>query len=284
MEQQSIMMSAELGLPNPPPSDRVSDFPDDEVCDLPDDESPAAMFSILKKGIQGASSAGLRSVETVDKSAPLTFDFMKDAMNKEIAAPRPMLKKTDSSLNDRSDPVIDRTASFTLRRQMPTQLLSSISDVTRMAVVDNSTRALSEMDKINNSAEKRTERVGKPKPETVSELGVLPPPTDALPPPPPSKKPSFIGGLLKKVSSIGAKPSKQRASQSSDKVEGEDEPTPLPEAMEVWVADPDDVWIMGRVESQVDRAQLLVRTSDRGMVKVDMSEGGEILTVRQSHC
>jgi hypothetical protein len=48
-------------------------------------------------------------------------------------------------------------------------------------------------------------------------------------------------------------------------------PSPcLPNDGEVWVRDEEEVWIAGRVENQLSRSKLAVRTS-KGLVEVDLS-------------
>ena len=80
--------------------------------------------------------------------------------------------------------------------------------------------------------------------------------------------------LLREV----ATPERRRRSSES----GDQRGSPAPEQLEVWVRDAEAVWVAGKVERQVDQALLLVHTADGAAVKVDMSQGGELLSCNPS--
>jgi len=69
--------------------------------------------------------------------------------------------------------------------------------------------------------------------------------------------------------------------QTSDRRLSADFASPklAPAELEVWVRDPGDaVWVAGKVDKQIGQSTLLVRTEDGGQVKIDMAEGGHLLT------
>ena len=80
--------------------------------------------------------------------------------------------------------------------------------------------------------------------------------------------------LLREV----ATPERRRRCSES----GDQRGSPAPEQLEVWVRDAEAVWVAGKVERQVDQALLLVHTADGAAVKVDMSQGGELLSCNPS--